>query len=78
MSADLLTPEDMADLLGVSRAKVLEWNRRYEWPHIRLGRRIRWTKVQVEDITARHTVASATTALTDTRTKRSSAARRSA
>lgn len=56
MSGKLLTAADLGEELGASAAKVMEWRRTYGWPHVRIGRSIRWTPEQVEQITKAHTV----------------------
>lgn len=59
MSADdLLTPDDLgAKFGGVSGVRVLEWRKQYDWPHVRLGRRIRFTPEQAAQIVKAHSVA---------------------
>lgn len=59
MIDDLLTEDELAERLGVSPAKVAEWRRTYGWPHVRIGRRIRYTIADVRDIESRHHVAAA-------------------
>jgi excisionase family DNA binding protein len=54
MSAELHSPAELADLLGVKETKVLEWCRTYAWPCVRIGRTVRFTPAQVEQIIARH------------------------
>jgi hypothetical protein len=47
-------------MLGdVPAAKVLEWRRVYGWPSVKIGRTIRFTEEQVDEILARHTQAQA-------------------
>ena len=55
----LLTVADLATLFGVTPDKIHEWRRKYEWPHVRIGREFRWTQAQVEQIVALHTTAPA-------------------
>jgi excisionase family DNA binding protein len=52
VSAPLLTPDDLAELFGLSPKKVLELRSKHGWPHVRLGRRIRFTEEQVAQIIA--------------------------
>lgn len=59
MSAELLTPADLAAVFNVPAAKVMEWRRTYGWPCVRAGRTIRFTPAQVEQIIASHSVAKA-------------------
>jgi hypothetical protein len=42
---------------GVDHRKVVEWTRRYGWPHVRVGRTIAFTDDDVEQIIAAHHVA---------------------
>lgn len=55
---DLIAPEILADQFGskVDRRKVIEWTRRYGWPHVKVGRTIAFTPAQVEQIVALHSV----------------------
>jgi excisionase family DNA binding protein len=46
--ADLLTAADVADLLGVPVSTVREWGRNGTLPRIKLGRHVRFLRVQVE------------------------------
>lgn len=55
MSDNLLTPADLAALLGVTEEKAMRWRLHYGWPHVRIGRSFRFTPLQVEQILARHT-----------------------
>lgn len=50
MTAALLTPDAMAERLGVPVSTVMEWNRAKKWPHVRVGRRYRWTEEQYAEI----------------------------
>lgn len=54
--SDLLTPAQMAAEFEVPVSTVLEWNRRHDWPHVRVGNRIRWTREQLAEILRRQTV----------------------
>lgn len=53
---DLLTPDDLAAMFGVNRRRVIEWQRIHAWPCVRVGKVLRWTPEQVEQIKAKHTV----------------------
>lgn len=55
--SDLLTPEDLAEEFGVPVSTVMLWNRQNGWPHVRVGRRIRWTREQLTEILRRQSVA---------------------
>lgn len=58
MSGRLLTPADLAEHFGVSEAKVMEWQRVYDWPRVKVGRTIRWTEDQLVEIDHLHSVTS--------------------
>ena len=51
MSSDLLTPEDVAEMLGVSTQTLASWRttNRYGLPFIRIGRLVRYRTADVED-----------------------------
>lgn len=59
MSNSLRSPEDLAELFGegTTKRKVLDWMHQYEWPHVKVGRLIRFTDEQVAEILRRQTVA---------------------
>lgn len=69
----LLTPADLAEVLGTTEAKVMEWNRVYKWPRVRFGRTFRWTPAMVEQITRTHTVVAGKVVTQDGLTKGSKA-----
>lgn len=54
----LTNPESFAKLFGenVDHRKVVEWTRRYGWPHVRVGRTIAFTDDDVAQILAKHHV----------------------
>lgn len=52
-----LTEGDLARELGESEDKVAEWRRRYNWPHVKIGRQVRFTEADVRAIAAMHHVA---------------------
>lgn len=54
----LTNPEAFAKLFGenVDHRKVVEWTRRYGWPHVRVGRTIAFTDDDVAQILAKHHV----------------------
>lgn len=56
--SNLINPESLAQEFGesVDRRKVIEWVRRYHWPHVKVGRTIAFTPAQVEQIIAIHSV----------------------
>lgn len=62
MTAALLTPDDMATRLGVPVSTVMHWNREKHWPHVRVGRRYRWTAEQYDLIVRSLTVTTASLA----------------
>lgn len=55
---ELIAPERLAQQFGdsVDRRKVIEWTRRYGWPHVKVGRTIAFTPAQFEQIVAIHSV----------------------
>lgn len=55
---NFLTEADLAATLGETEEKVAEWRRRYGWPHIKIGRQVRFTEADVRAITAQHHVES--------------------
>lgn len=56
MSDHLITPEEMAERWdGVEVSTVMEWNRKHDWPHVRIGHQVRWTEDQYVEIVRRHT-----------------------
>lgn len=76
--SEYTTPAELAEKLGVTEAKVLEWRRQHAWPSLKIGKTIRFTAEQVEQIIARHTstpkhTTAATPILIDGQTKRSAA-----
>lgn len=56
--SDLIAPEKLAEQFGenVDRRKVIEWTRRYGWPHVKVGRTIAFTQTHFEQIVALHSV----------------------
>lgn len=57
MAAQFLTEADLAAELGETEDKVAEWRRRYSWPHVKIGRQVRFTEADVRAIAAMHHVA---------------------
>lgn len=51
-----LTEADLAEKLGIPEEKVSEWRRRYGWPHIKIGRAVRFTESDVRAIEQLHHV----------------------
>ena len=43
----LLTPEQVADLLGVKKSTIYQWTHQQFIPHIKLGRNVRFDQDQV-------------------------------
>lgn len=68
---DLLTADDLAAIFKVKRRRIVEWQHKFGWPHVRVGRTYRWTPEHVEQIKARHTITAAGVKSTDGRTARS-------
>lgn len=52
----LFTPDDLAEIFSTTRRRIVEWNHDHGWPCTRVGRTIRWTAEQVEQIKAMHRV----------------------
>ena len=50
----LMSPDEVAKLMGLSRAKVMELRIKQQWPHVRLGKRIRFTRDQYAEIVRRN------------------------
>lgn len=61
MSNVLVTPEALAKQLGpnITRRKVIDWARRYDWPRVQIGRMVAFRPEHVDQILATHTVANA-------------------
>lgn len=55
-----LTDADLAERLGEEESKVAAWRQRYGWPHMKLGRQVRYTEADVRAIEALHHVEAAT------------------
>lgn len=53
----LHTPAELAEMLNVTEAVVLQWRREHAWPSIKVGKTIRFSDEHVEQILAKHTVA---------------------
>lgn len=51
-----ITEADLAERLGVAETKVTEWRRQYNWPHIKIGRQVRFTEADVQAIQTLHHV----------------------
>lgn len=58
MSFQFLTESDLATELGEPEHKVGEWRRRYGWPHVKIGRQVRYTEADIRAIAALHHVGS--------------------
>lgn len=50
----LRTEADLAEIFDATERRISEWRRIYNWPHTRIGRTIRFTDNQVEQILASH------------------------
>lgn len=46
------TPADLAEMFGVDTRQILEWRRSKQWPSFQVGKTIRFTDEQVEQIVA--------------------------
>jgi excisionase family DNA binding protein len=51
MSSELLTPDEVADLLGVSVQTLASWRTtgRYELPYVKIGRLVRYRADALEE-----------------------------
>lgn len=83
MTIQLLTEADLVEVLNVPGdnpiATLRQWRKQYRWPHVKLGREVRFTPTQVESIIASRTVkpkASESKAAATGLTKRSLAKKR--
>ena len=56
-SLPLKTHEDLAERLNLPLSTIVGLRKREGWPHIKLGRAIRFTEEHIEQIIASHTVA---------------------
>ena len=56
MSAARLTHADVAERLNLSLSTTVELRKREGWPHVKLGRAVRFTEEQMAQIVASHTV----------------------
>lgn len=56
MTATTFTADDLADRYGHSREYVLRAAREGKWPHLRVGRQVRFTEAHVAAIDAMHEV----------------------
>lgn len=54
MTGRLLSDADLGEVLGATEQKVGEWRRAYGWPHVKVGRQVRYTDAHVEQIIAAH------------------------
>lgn len=52
-----LTPDELAQLLRISRPKVLRYCAAGKFPHLRFGQEVRFTEAHVAAIVAGHEVA---------------------
>lgn len=55
-SNPLLTHNDIATRLNMPLSTIVELRKREGWPHYRIGKSIRFTDAQVEEILAGHLV----------------------
>lgn len=54
--SEFLTEGDLALRLSVPEATVTAWRQRYGWPHIKIGRQVRFSEADVRAIEAQHHV----------------------
>ena len=50
----LYTPAELAEFFGISERTLLDWRRENGWPSVRVGRTVRFTQAQVDEILDRH------------------------
>lgn len=50
------TETDVAEILNVDEETVTLWRRRYGWPHVKIGRQVRFTDADLHAIQAGHHV----------------------
>ena len=53
-----LTDADLADRFGEPEQKIKKWRLQYGWPHLKIGRQVRYTEADVAEIEAKHRVRS--------------------
>lgn len=56
MTETLLTLQDVADRMQVPVSTVMEWRKKYSWPTTKVGRTLRFTQEQWQQIQASHEV----------------------
>lgn len=56
MTEKLLTLEDIAERMRVPVSTVMEWRKKYGWPTTKVGRTLRFTEDQWQQIQASHEV----------------------
>ncbi len=72
MSADLLTPAALGEILGgATHRTVMDWRRTYKWECVQIGGKVFFTPEQVAAIVRKHTVVGTKLAPTDGRTAKS-------
>ena len=54
---ELITEEEVAEVWKIPPTTLADLRKREGWPHVRLGRHVRYTKEQAKQILASHTVA---------------------
>lgn len=52
----LRTHADLAEVLNLPLSTTVELRKREGWPHVRIGRHVRFTAEQIEQIKTTHTV----------------------
>lgn len=56
MPVTFRTETELAELLGIPVERAAEHRRRYGWPHLKIGREVRYTESDVRAIEAKHHV----------------------
>lgn len=52
----LLSDAGLAEVFDIPERTVSDWRRRYGWPHVLVGRAVRYTPEHVEQILRQHQV----------------------
>lgn len=71
---DYFTDADLAEKLREPDVdKVIAWRRAYGWPHLKIGRQVRYTEADLRAIEALHRVEGTKVTVLPGQTKRSAA-----
>ena len=50
----LYTDDDLAEMFQLSKDTVVRFRQKLGWPHVKMGRQIRYTEAQIAEIVALH------------------------